>query len=69
MRFATRAIRAGQPPDAATGAVVPPVYQVANFVFDDVGRPRPYEYSRSGNPTRTALEQCLADLEEALAGC
>jgi cystathionine beta-lyase/cystathionine gamma-synthase len=44
------------------------VYQAVNFVFDDVGRPHGFEYSRSANPTRTALEQCLASLEEARFG-
>lgn len=68
MRFSTKAIRIGQQPDPATGAIVPPVYQAVNFAFDDVGRPHGYEYSRSGNPTRTALEQCLAALEEARFG-
>jgi cystathionine beta-lyase/cystathionine gamma-synthase len=68
MRFATKAIRAGQQPDPTTGAIIVPVYQTANFVFDDIGRPHNYEYSRSGNPTRTALEQCLAALEEARFG-
>ena len=68
MRFATKAIRTGQQPDPATGAVVVPVYQTVNFVFDDIGRPHGYEYSRSANPTRTALEQCLASLEEAQFG-
>lgn len=65
MRFATKAIRQGQPPDPGTGAIIVPVYQTVNFVFDEVGKPHGYEYSRSGNPTRTALEQCLASLEEA----
>jgi cystathionine beta-lyase/cystathionine gamma-synthase len=68
MRFSTKAIRVGQQPDPTTGAIVPPVYQAVNFVFDDVGRPHGFEYSRSGNPTRTALEQCLASLEEARHG-
>jgi len=68
MRFSTRAIRVGQQPDPTTGSIVPPVYQAVNFVFDDVGKPHGYEYSRSGNPTRTALEQCLASLEEARHG-
>ncbi len=68
MRFTTKAIRAGQQPDPTTGSVVVPVYQTVNFVFDDIGRPRGYEYSRSANPTRTALEQCLASLEEAKYG-
>jgi cystathionine beta-lyase/cystathionine gamma-synthase len=68
MHFATRAIREGQPPDPTSGAIIVPVYQTANFVFDDIGRPHNYEYSRSANPTRTALEQCLASLEEAQHG-
>ena len=68
MRFSTKAIRAGQQPDPNTGAVIVPVYQTANFIFDDIGRPHGYEYSRSGNPTRTALETCLAALEEARFG-
>ena len=68
MRFSTRAIRVGQPPDPATGSVIIPIYQTVTFVFDDVGRPRGYEYSRSANPTRTALEQCLASLEDARFG-
>lgn len=68
MRFSTKAIRVGQQPDPTTGSITPPVCQAVNFVFDDVGRPHGYEYSRSGNPTRTALEQCLASLEEARFG-
>jgi len=58
----------GQPPDPATGAIVAPIYQTVNFVFEDIGRPRAYEYSRSANPTRSALEECLAGLEEAKFG-
>ncbi|MGA0067776.1 MAG: cystathionine gamma-synthase [Candidatus Nanopelagicales bacterium] len=62
--FETRAIHAGQEPDPQTGAVVPPVYQVSTYAQDGVGGLRGgYEYSRSGNPTRTALEECLASLE------
>ena len=62
--FETRAIHAGQEPDPATGAVVPAVYQVSTYAQDGVGGLRGgYEYSRSGNPTRTALETCLAALE------
>jgi cystathionine gamma-lyase len=68
MRFSTKAIRIGQQPDPATGSIAVPVYQTVNFVFDDVSRPRGYEYSRSANPTRVALEQCLAALEEARFG-
>jgi len=62
--FDTLAIHAGQDPDPVTGAVVPPIYQVSTFKQDGVGGLRGgYEYSRSANPTRTALEECLAALE------
>ena len=61
--FETRAIHAGQPPDPTTGSVMTPIYQTSTFIQDGVGQPRGYEYSRSGNPTRTALEDCLASLE------
>ncbi|MGA0090754.1 MAG: PLP-dependent transferase, partial [Candidatus Nanopelagicales bacterium] len=67
--FETRAIHAGQEPDPQTGAVVPPVYQVSTYAQDGVGGLRGgYEYSRSGNPTRTALEECLASLEGGVRG-
>lgn len=62
--FATRAIHAGQDPDATTGAVTVPIYQTSTFKQDGVGNMRSgYEYSRSGNPTRTALEDALAAAE------
>lgn len=62
--FETRAIHAGQEPDPQTGAVVPPIFQVSTYAQDGVGGLRGgYEYSRSGNPTRTALETCLAALD------
>src|SRR5580693_9588470 len=62
--FETLAIHAGQEPDPLTGAVVPPIYQVSTFKQDGVGGLRGgYEYSRSANPTRQALEECLAALE------
>jgi cystathionine beta-lyase/cystathionine gamma-synthase len=63
MRFETACIHAGQPPDPATGALMTPIYMTATYVQDGVGKPRGYEYSRTGNPTRAALEACLADLE------
>ncbi len=67
--FETRAIHAGQEPDPQTGAVVPPVYQVSTYAQDGVGGLRGgYEYSRSGNPTRTALEECLASIEGGARG-
>ncbi len=63
-RFETRAIHAGQPADAATGAVMTPIYASSTYKQDGVGGLRGgYEYSRTGNPTRRALEDCLAALE------
>jgi cystathionine gamma-synthase len=67
--FSTRAIHAGQEPDPATGAVVTPIYQVSTYKQDGVGGLRGgYEYSRSANPTRTALQECLAALEQGTRG-
>jgi cystathionine gamma-synthase len=66
--FETRAIHAGQPPDPATGAVVPPIYATSTFAQEAVGRHHGYEYARSSNPTRAALEACLASLEGARFG-
>jgi cystathionine gamma-synthase len=63
--FDTRAVHAGQDPDPATGAVVPPLSLSTTFAQQGVGGHQGYEYSRSGNPTRTALETCLASLEGA----
>src|SRR5574341_281967 len=63
MKFETECIHAGQTPDPTTGAVMTPIYQTATYAQDGVGRPRGYEYSRTNNPTRTALEACLAALE------
>jgi len=63
MKFETRAIHDGQEADAATGAVTVPVYQTSTYQQDGIGQPRGYEYSRTGNPTRHALEQALASLE------
>ena len=61
--FATRAIHAGQAPDPETGAVIVPIYQTSTFAQSEVGVHHGYEYSRSDNPTRTALQACLASLE------
>jgi cystathionine gamma-synthase len=66
--FETLAIHAGQDPDPATGAVVTPIYQTSTYAQDAVGVHKGYEYSRSGNPTRTALETCLAALEGGTRG-
>ncbi len=61
--FETRAIHVGQEPDPATGAVVVPIYQTSTYAQTDVGETKGYDYSRTQNPTRTALEKCLASLE------
>jgi cystathionine beta-lyase/cystathionine gamma-synthase len=66
--FATRAVHVGQGPDLATGAVVQPIHLATTFAQQGVGRHQGYEYSRSGNPTRSALEECLAALENAKYG-
>ena len=67
--FSTRAIHAGQEPDASTGAVITPIYQVSTYKQDGIGGFRGgYEYSRSANPTRTALEECFAALEGGARG-
>jgi cystathionine gamma-synthase len=66
--FETLAIHAGQDPDPTTGAVVVPIYQTSTYAQTEVGVHRGYEYSRSGNPTRTALETCLAALEGGRTG-
>jgi cystathionine gamma-synthase len=61
--FSTRAIHVGQEPEASTGAVIVPIYQTSTFAQSEVGVHQGYEYSRSDNPTRTALQSCLASLE------
>src|SRR5690349_1939592 len=66
--FETRAIHEGQPPDRATGAVVPPISLATTFAQRAVGEHGGYEYARSGNPTRSALEACIASLENAAHG-
>ena len=67
--FETRAIHAGYEPDPTTGAVIPPIYATSTYKQDGVGGLRGgYEYSRSANPTRTALEGALAALEEGERG-
>jgi cystathionine beta-lyase/cystathionine gamma-synthase len=68
MQFETRAIHVGQAPDPATGATIPPIYQTSTYTQEGLGQHKGYEYSRTGNPTRTALEQCLASLENAAHG-
>ncbi len=66
--FATRAIHAGQRPDPVTGAIMTPIYASSTYVQESPGEHKGYEYSRTGNPTRRALEDCIADLENGSAG-
>lgn len=66
--FSTRAIHEGQEEDPATGALITPIYQTSTFVLEELGKNKGYQYARSHNPTRTALEQCLASLEDAKYG-
>jgi cystathionine beta-lyase/cystathionine gamma-synthase len=68
MDFETRAIHEGQEPDPATGAVTVPIYQTSTYVQEAVGEHKGYDYSRTANPTRRALETCLASLESAEHG-
>jgi cystathionine gamma-synthase len=68
MEFETRAIHAGQEPDPATGAVTTPIYQTSTYAQEAVGKHKGYDYARVANPTRAALEECLASLEGAAHG-
>src|SRR3982750_4159951 len=68
MDFETRAIHEGQEPDPATGSVTGPIYQTSTYVQEAVGQHKGYDYSRVANPTRTALQLCLASLESAEHG-
>jgi cystathionine beta-lyase/cystathionine gamma-synthase len=68
MDFETRAIHEGQAPDPSTGAVTVPIYQTSTFAQEAVGEHKGYDYSRTSNPTRTALQLCLASLESAEHG-
>lgn len=66
--FATRSIHAGQEPDPTTGAIMTPIYATSTYVQDSPGVHKGYEYSRTKNPTRSAYEACLADLEDGTHG-
>src|SRR5215211_7192486 len=68
MEFETRAIHEGQEPDPTTGALTTPIYQTSTFAQEGVGKHKGYEYARVSNPTRTALQTCLASLENAAYG-
>jgi cystathionine gamma-synthase len=68
MHFETRAIHEGHEPDPATGSLTTPIYQTSTFVQEAVGVNKGYDYARVGNPTRTALQECVASLENAAHG-
>ncbi|WP_116807978.1 trans-sulfuration enzyme family protein [Steroidobacter cummioxidans] len=68
LRFGTRCIHAGQAPDPSTGAVMPPIYATSTYAQSSPGVHKGYDYSRTSNPTRTAWEKCIADLEAGVRG-
>src|SRR2546430_10438188 len=68
MEFETLAIHAGQEPDPTTGALTVPIHQTSTYLQSAVGENKGYDYSRASNPTRSALETCLASLEGAEHG-
>ena len=62
-KFSTRTVHAGQGPDPVSGAITTPIYQTATYVLDEIGKDRGYQYSRTNNPTRTVLQDLVANLE------
>src|SRR5260370_36886818 len=68
MKFATKAIHAGQKPDPSTGAIIAPIFQTSTYVQAGLGEHKGFEYSRSQNPTRSALEACMAAIEDGRYG-
>lgn len=68
MHFSTKAIHVGQEADSATGATIVPIYQTSTYTQEGIENHKGYEYSRTGNPTRTALEKCIASLENGKYG-
>src|SRR4026209_2487310 len=69
MGFATDCIHAGQEPDPGTGAIVTPIFQTSTYVQQGIGQHKGYEYARTQNPTRRALEKNLAALERGAGAC
>jgi len=68
LKFDTRVVHAGIRPDPTTGSIIPPIYQTATYVLDEVGRDKGFDYTRSSNPTRQVLEENLAALDSARFG-
>src|SRR5665648_307847 len=63
MKFNTKSVHSGRSPCPATGAISTPIWQTSTFVFDDFKKPKEHDYSRTSNPTRSVLENALADLD------
>src|SRR6185436_13568566 len=63
MKFDTLTVHAGIKPDPSTGAILPPIFQTATYVLDEVGKGKGYDYTRASNPTRTVLEENISALE------
>jgi len=63
MKFDTKVVQSGMKPDPTTGAIVPPIYQTATYVLEEVGKDKGFDYTRSSNPTRQVMEEILADLD------
>ncbi len=68
MKFSTKAIHAGQEPDPTSGAIMTPIYQTSTYAQTGIGEHKGFEYARTGNPTRSALEACIAALENGTHG-
>src|SRR5437660_12751599 len=68
MKFATKAIHAGQEPEPSTGAIMAPIFQTSTYVQAGLGEHKGFEYSRTQNPTRSALEECMAAIEDGRYG-
>src|SRR5436309_13341788 len=68
-RFSTICLHAGQEPDPATGAIITPIYQTSTYVQDELGKHKGFEYARTQNPTRLALERNIAAIEGGRAAC
>jgi len=68
MKFSTKAIHVGQEPDPTTGAIMTPIYQTSTYAQTGMGEHKGFEYARTGNPTRSALEECIASLENGTHG-
>src|SRR5438045_9696240 len=68
MKFATKSIHAGQEPDPSTGAIIAPMFQTSTYVQAGLGEHKGFEYSRTQNPTRSALQECMAALEDGRYG-